>query len=208
MLLANINLANTATLTACTCAYTCVRSSRRKLEVIGECIIQKFVDVKRSLLSNYCEEMETFWFESCVRGHHIYKNVWNPSLGEELTCSREAENTQDPPFCCCCEMKNNHCWPCSSPNDSCMCPRWLHVPSFATGVLWFSTIILMNCKFGDCIGNSPIRQIKALAKVSTYTVTGGLPSQITLVTCTHTWTYNRGACVWNVVWVFVLIEEL
>ena len=39
--------------------------------------------------------METFRFESCVRGHHIYKNIWNP-LGEELTCSREVENTQDP----------------------------------------------------------------------------------------------------------------
>jgi len=40
--------------------------------------------------------METFRFESCVRGHHIHKNIWNPSLGEELTCSREVENTQDP----------------------------------------------------------------------------------------------------------------
>ena len=76
------------------------------------------------------------------------------------------------------------------------CARhYLICHSFATGVLWFSTIILTNCKFGDCIGNSPIRQIKALAKVSTYTVTGGLPSQITLVTCTHMWTYNQLRCM-------------
>ena len=46
-------------------------------------------------VANYCDEMETFRFESCVRGHHIYKNIWNP-LGEELTCCREVENTQDP----------------------------------------------------------------------------------------------------------------
>jgi len=52
-----------------------------------------------------------------------------------------------------------------------MCARdYLIRHSFATGILWYSTIILANCKFGNCIGNSPIRQIKALAKVSTYTV--------------------------------------
>ena len=46
-----------------------------------------------------------FQIESCVRGHHIYqkfinsciyKEIWNPSSGEELTCSREIENTKDP----------------------------------------------------------------------------------------------------------------
>ena len=40
--------------------------------------------------------METFQIESCVRGHHIYKEIWNLSSGEELTCSCEIENTKDP----------------------------------------------------------------------------------------------------------------
>ena len=33
--------------------------------------------------------------ERCVRGHHIYKDVWSPSLGEVLQCTRELENTKD-----------------------------------------------------------------------------------------------------------------
>ena len=39
--------------------------------------------------------METFQVESCVRGHHIYKVVWSPSLGEVLQCTRELENTKE-----------------------------------------------------------------------------------------------------------------
>ena len=33
--------------------------------------------------------------ESCVRGHHIYRDVWSPSLGEVLQCRQELENTKD-----------------------------------------------------------------------------------------------------------------
>ena len=33
--------------------------------------------------------------ESCVRGHHIYKDVWSSSLGEVLQCTWELENTKD-----------------------------------------------------------------------------------------------------------------
>ncbi len=40
-------------------------------------------------------ELETFEVESCVRGHHIYSNVWSPSLGERLQCTREFSNTKD-----------------------------------------------------------------------------------------------------------------
>ena len=35
-------------------------------------------------------------FESCVRGHHISKEFWSPTLGEELRCEREVDNTHDP----------------------------------------------------------------------------------------------------------------
>ena len=34
--------------------------------------------------------------ESCVRGFHVYKDVWNPSLQETLSCSREPGNVHDP----------------------------------------------------------------------------------------------------------------
>ena len=33
---------------------------------------------------------------SCVRGHHIYKNIWSPFLGERLDCVPETANRKDP----------------------------------------------------------------------------------------------------------------
>ena len=48
-----------------------------------------------SQLDSTASAMETFQIESCVRGHHIYKDIQNPSSGEELTCSREIEDTKD-----------------------------------------------------------------------------------------------------------------
>ena len=32
---------------------------------------------------------------SCIRGYHIYKQVWNPVTGEELKCTRETINMID-----------------------------------------------------------------------------------------------------------------
>ena len=28
----------------------------------------------------------------CVRGYHVYKNIWDASIGEELACQREPSN--------------------------------------------------------------------------------------------------------------------
>ena len=28
-------------------------------------------------------------FESVVRGHHIYKTVWKPEIGERLVCKKD-----------------------------------------------------------------------------------------------------------------------
>ena len=39
-----------------------------------------------------CMEIEV---ESCVRGHHVYSTIWNPVLGERLTCKRELDNVED-----------------------------------------------------------------------------------------------------------------
>ena len=57
-----------------------------------ECVLIK---VDRLLNSAKTVAMETFQVEKCVRGHHIYKDVWSPSLGEVLQCTRELDNTKD-----------------------------------------------------------------------------------------------------------------
>ena len=33
--------------------------------------------------------------DSCIRGHHVYKNVWTPIMGEQLSCKRETGNNKD-----------------------------------------------------------------------------------------------------------------
>ena len=39
---------------------------------------------------------ERFVLDSVVRGFHVYKDVWNPTLGETLTCKPEFGNVHDP----------------------------------------------------------------------------------------------------------------
>ena len=34
--------------------------------------------------------------ESCVRGYHAYKDIWETSVGEELPCQRVIGNRADP----------------------------------------------------------------------------------------------------------------
>ena len=33
--------------------------------------------------------------ESCIRGFHVYKATWSPTIGEQLSCKRERNNTKD-----------------------------------------------------------------------------------------------------------------
>ena len=33
--------------------------------------------------------------DSCIRGHHIFKNIWTPAIGEQLPCRREIGNNKD-----------------------------------------------------------------------------------------------------------------
>ena len=40
--------------------------------------------------------MEVWWYELCIRGYHIYKEEWQPSVSEEVLCRREAGNVADP----------------------------------------------------------------------------------------------------------------
>ena len=36
-----------------------------------------------------------FECESCIRGYHIYKDIWNSTIGEHLICERETLNSTD-----------------------------------------------------------------------------------------------------------------
>ena len=50
-------------------------------------------------LFTQCAKMtQKFVCESCMRGHHTYKDVWvpDPMRPEVLTCVREAGNDPDP----------------------------------------------------------------------------------------------------------------
>ena len=41
-------------------------------------------------------KMSSYRMESCIRGFHIYKEVWTPFIGERLGCVRERSNREDP----------------------------------------------------------------------------------------------------------------
>lgn len=38
----------------------------------------------------------SFHIQSTVRGHHIFKEVWSPPVGEELPVHCESNNDHDP----------------------------------------------------------------------------------------------------------------
>ena len=39
--------------------------------------------------------MEKFTFDSAVRGYHVYKVVWKPTIGEKLQADQELSNEAD-----------------------------------------------------------------------------------------------------------------
>ena len=32
---------------------------------------------------------------SCIRGYHVYKDIWDAAIGEVLVCEREPRNVED-----------------------------------------------------------------------------------------------------------------
>ena len=40
--------------------------------------------------------MEKYSIDSCVRGYHIYSDIWEASVGEQLPCELEGGNSADP----------------------------------------------------------------------------------------------------------------
>ena len=51
-------------------------------------------------------------FPSCVRGHHIYKRTWTPTIGDVLTCERETGNTEDRYAVAVLRLRLRY-WPCT-----------------------------------------------------------------------------------------------
>ena len=45
-------------------------------------------------------EIVSFEADSFNRGHHIYKDIWTPLLGEKLPCISETLNRKDPYAIC------------------------------------------------------------------------------------------------------------
>ena len=41
------------------------------------------------------KKMESFRMESCVRGYHIYRELLEAAIGEDLACQRECGNATD-----------------------------------------------------------------------------------------------------------------
>ena len=42
------------------------------------------------------QAMERFSIDSCVRGYHVYNDIWEASVGEELPCQYKDRHTADP----------------------------------------------------------------------------------------------------------------
>ena len=42
-----------------------------------------------------CETIMNFEIVGCIRGHHIFKNIWTPEIGDILMCVREPEYSYD-----------------------------------------------------------------------------------------------------------------
>ena len=49
----------------------------------------------RGVTSRVMDDVHSFEVESCIRGHHVYKESWNPFIGEELDCRHELSNPAD-----------------------------------------------------------------------------------------------------------------
>ena len=41
------------------------------------------------------EELHVLERRCCIRGYHVYKELWAAGLGEVLTCEREPDNASD-----------------------------------------------------------------------------------------------------------------
>ena len=40
-------------------------------------------------------KMAAYKMESCIRGYHVYKDLWDASIGEDTLCESEPLNDED-----------------------------------------------------------------------------------------------------------------
>ena len=38
----------------------------------------------------------SFSVDAMIRGYHVYRDIWDAAVGEELKCKREIRNQNDP----------------------------------------------------------------------------------------------------------------
>ena len=74
-------------------------------------------------MASLCATEESLEVESVVRGHHVYKAVWTPVIGEELLLEAEDDNVHDKYAVCVVRS-----------SDSCVVG---HVPRSCSRVFWF-----------------------------------------------------------------------
>ena len=72
---------------ACACPQTrvCYRTK----------IIHPLDDQRGCYVAQGMAMMEEYVVVSSVRGHHVYKDIWTPAIGEVLTCTQELTNVHD-----------------------------------------------------------------------------------------------------------------
>ena len=49
-----------------------------------------------SEMANSTSGTETLSVEAMVRGYHVYQDIWDAALGEQLSCKGEPGNRKDP----------------------------------------------------------------------------------------------------------------
>ena len=52
-------------------------------------------DQDRQALADVFTAMKSFSTDSCVRGYHVYNDIWEASVGEELSCQCEDGKSAD-----------------------------------------------------------------------------------------------------------------
>ena len=59
----------------------------------------EIIAITCGLASGWCaiekQSMEEFEVPWCIRGYHIYKDIWHAAIGQHLSCRREPDNTSD-----------------------------------------------------------------------------------------------------------------
>ena len=49
----------------------------------------------KSAASSWMEDLAEYVMESVIQGHHVYKTIWEPRVGEQLVLEREDSNSCD-----------------------------------------------------------------------------------------------------------------